>query len=192
MSNLVSKRLIVAMTGATGLLYGVRLLTLLKKNQSIEIHCIISKAARLTMKYEYEQSIQNIYAQADHVYSPTDIGASIASGSYRTDGMIILPASAKTLAEIANGLGENLIARAADVVLKERRRLLVCLRETPLNLIHINNMKQVTLAGGIIMPMVNAFYHHPKTIDNLIDEFVARALSVFDIVLPRMKEWQPK
>ena len=182
-------RVIIALSGATGIEYAVNMLKVLKEN-NIETHLIVSKPAEMTREYETEYRSQEIKSLADTVYSNADIGAKIASGSYPTDGMIIIPSSTKTLAEIAHGVGDSLIARAADVVLKERRKLIICLRETPFSLIHIENMKKATLAGAIIMPPVPAFYHKPQSIDDIIYDFVYRTLDVFGIHLNNMKQWQ--
>lgn len=184
-------RIIIAITGATGIQYAVTMLKILKAH-NIETHLIVSKPAELTRSYETGYSSKDIKSLATHVYNNADIGANIASGSYPTDGMIVIPASVKILAEIANGIGESLITRAADVVLKERRKLILCLRETPFNLIHIENMKQLTLAGGIIMPPVPAFYHKPITLDDIIADFVYRTLDVFGVSLPELKKWDGK
>ncbi len=184
-------RIIIAITGATGIQYAVTMLKVLKA-QNIETHLIVSKPAELTRSYETDYSSKDIKSLATHVYNNADIGANIASGSYPTDGMIVIPASVKILAEIANGIGESLITRAADVVLKERRKLILCLRETPFNLIHIENMKRLTLAGGIIMPPVPAFYHKPITLDDIIADFVYRTLDVFGVSLPELKKWDGK
>ena len=184
------KRIIIALSGATGIEYAAKMLTILQSIENIETHLIISKPAEMTREYETDYRSQDIKSLADIVYRNADIGAAIASGSYPTDGMIVIPASTKILAEIAHGIGESLITRAADVVLKERRKLILCLRETPFSLIHIENMKKATLAGAIIMPPVPAFYHKPKTIDDIIADFVYRTLDVFGITLPQLKKWQ--
>ena len=182
-------RIIIALSGATGIEYAVRMLKVLKAQQ-IETHLIVSKPAEMTREYETDYRSQDIKKLAHTCYANADIGAKIASGSYPSDGMIIIPSSTKTLAEIASGIGDSLIARAADVVLKERRKLIICLRETPFNLIHIDNMKKATLAGAIIMPPVPAFYHKPQTLDDIIDDFVYRTLDVFGLHLDNMKQWQ--
>ncbi|WP_116964530.1 UbiX family flavin prenyltransferase [Fastidiosibacter lacustris] len=182
-------KIIIAISGATGIEYAFKMLTVLK-SYHIETHLIVSKPAEMTREYETSYRSQDIKSLATYVYSNADIGAPLASGSYRTDGMLIIPASTKILAEVANGMGDSLITRAADVVLKERRKLILCLRETPFNLIHIENMKKATLAGAIIMPPVPAFYNHPQTLDDIISDFVYRTLDVFGLKLPEMKQWQ--
>lgn len=182
-------RIIIGISGATGIDYAVRVLKVLKEN-NIETHLIISKPAEMTRKHETNYQSQYIKSLSHTSYSNSDISAPLASGSYPTDGMIIIPASSKILGEIANGIGSSLITRSADVILKERRKLILCLRETPLNLIHIDNMKKATLAGAIIMPPVPAFYHKPESIDNIIDDFVYRTLDVFGLLLPQMKQWK--
>lgn len=182
-------RVIIGLSGATGIEYAVKMLNVLKAQQ-IETHLIISKPAEMTREYETNYRSQEIKALAHTSYSNANIGAKIASGSYPTDGMIIIPSSTKTLAEIANGVGDSLIPRAADVMLKERRKLIICLRETPFSLVHIENMKKATLGGAIIMPPVPAFYHKPQTLDDIIGDFVDRVLDVFGIFLPQMKQWQ--
>lgn len=182
------KRLIVGISGATGICYGIRLLEALKP-LPIETHLVVSKAGHLTRAYETDLSAAELKALAD-VYHPCgDISASIASGSFNTMGMIIIPCSMKTLAEIAHGLGQNLLARAADVVLKERRRLVVVPREAPLNQAHLQNMLSITQMGGIVFPPVPAFYQKPKTLEDIIDETVGRVLSFFDIDSGLIKPW---
>ncbi len=181
-------RIIIAISGATGVEYAVRMLKVLKAHD-IETHLVISKPAEMTRGFETNHSSKDIKELANFVHPNADIGASIASGSYPTDGMIIIPASMKILGEIANGIGDSLISRAADVVLKERRKLIMCIRETPLSLIHIENMKQATLAGAIMMPPVPAFYHRPKTLDEIIDDFVYRVLDVFGLSCAEMQQW---
>lgn len=185
------KRIIIGISGATGIIYAVKMLETLKQHE-IETHLIISKPGELTRAYESEYSSKNIQGLAEHTYSNNNISAAIASGSYPTDGMIIIPTSVKVLGEIANGIGDSLITRAADVVLKERRKLILCVRETPLNLIHIDNMKKASLAGAVIMPPVPAFYHRPETIDDIVSDFVYRTLDVFGLALPNLKQWQGK
>ncbi|MFZ9036171.1 MAG: UbiX family flavin prenyltransferase [Francisellaceae bacterium] len=185
------RRIIVGISGATGICYAERLLELLKQHD-IESHLVVSKPAELTRSYESKVTAKELKALASVVHNNADISASIASGSYPTDGIIVIPSSVKMLGDIANGIGDSLIARAADVVLKERRKLILCVRETPLNLIHIENMKRITLAGGIIMPPVPAFYHQPQTLDDIIDDFARRVLDVFGVTLQNNKQWKGK
>jgi 4-hydroxy-3-polyprenylbenzoate decarboxylase len=177
------KRLIIAMTGATGAIYGLRLLQVVRDVGTWETHLIISDAGALNLQHELQMKRREIAALADVSHDVDDIAASIASGAFRTEGMIIAPCSMKTLAAVAHGFADNLIARAADVTLKERRRLVVVPRETPLNLAHIRNMASVTEMGGIIFPPLPAFYGKEKTLAQLIDETVGRILRLFEIEL---------
>jgi 4-hydroxy-3-polyprenylbenzoate decarboxylase len=163
------QRLVIAITGATGAVYGVRLLHHLRPLAEIETHLVISDAAILTLHQETGLQRKEVEALADVVHKQNNIGASIASGSFQADGMVIAPCSMKTLAAVAHGLSDNLIARAADVMLKERRRLVLMVRETPFNLAHLRNMTAVTEMGGIIFPPLPSFYHQPKTIDEMVD-----------------------
>jgi flavin prenyltransferase len=173
------RRLIVAITGATGSVYGVRLLQTLRRLLGVESHLLISSAGWLNIQHELQLKKDDVHALADVVHSVRDVGASIASGSFATDGMIVAPCSMKTLASIAHGLSDNLIARAADVTLKERRRLVLLVRETPLNLAHLRNMTAVTEMGGIIFPPLPAFYNRPASIDEMVDDTIARVLDMF-------------
>lgn len=182
-------RIIIGITGSSGIIYGIRLLQLLKE-LAIETHLVVSKAGQLTRAYESELSAVELRALADVYHNCSDISASIASGSFKTLGMIIAPCSMNTLGEIAHGLSSNLLTRAADVVLKERRRLVLMPRETPLHLGHLNNMVQVTQMGGIIYPPVPAFYHRPQTIKELIDDTVGRVLDLFDLDCGLTKRWK--
>lgn len=173
------RRLIVAITGATGAIYGVRLLETLKQLGGVESHLLISSAGWLNVQHELNLTKNDVHPLADVVHSVRDVGASIASGSFATDGMIVAPCSMKTLASIAHGLADNLIARAADVTLKERRRLVLLVRETPLNLAHLRNMTAVTEMGGVVFPPLPAFYNKPASIDDLVNDTVARVLDMF-------------
>lgn len=175
------KRLIIGMTGATGAIYGIRLLEVLRELGGWETHFIISDAGVLNLHHELGMKRAQARALADVVHGIDDIGACIASGAFRTEGMIIAPCSMKTLAAVAHGFGDNLISRAADVILKERRRLVVVPRETPLNLAHIRNMAAVTEMGGIIFPPLPAFYGTAKSLPQLIDESVGRILGLVGI-----------
>jgi 4-hydroxy-3-polyprenylbenzoate decarboxylase len=183
------KRLIIGISGASGIIYGIRLLELLKPT-AIETHLVVSKAAELTRSTETSYNASYIRELADVCYQPNDIAASIASGSVKTMGMIVAPCSMHTLAEIAQALSSNLLTRAADVVLKERRRLVLLTRETPLNQAHLENMLKVTQMGGIIAPPVPAFYNSPQTVDDLINNTVGRVLDLFDIDLGILKRWK--
>ena len=173
-------RLIVGISGASGIIYGIRLLEALK-SKPIDTHLIISKASQLTRSLETGLSRADLSALADVVYPNQDIAAPIASGSFKTIGMVIAPCSMKTLGEIANGTGAGLIARAADVTLKERRRLIIMPRETPLHLVHLKNMVAISEMGGIVFPPVPAFYHKPETIDDLVNDHIGRVLDLLDI-----------
>jgi 4-hydroxy-3-polyprenylbenzoate decarboxylase len=183
---------IVAITGASGAVYGTTLLKRLKAIAKIETHLVISDAASKTLSHELELSPREVQKLADYTYSVHDIGATIASGSFKTIGMVIAPCSMRTLAAVAHGLCDNLISRSADVTLKERRKLLLLTRETPLNLAHIRNMASVTEMGGIIFPPVPAFYNHPKTIDNIVEQTIGRVLQLFGIVDENQITWDGK
>ncbi|KTD03899.1 UbiX family flavin prenyltransferase [Legionella feeleii] len=182
-------RLIIGISGSSGIIYGIRLLQVLK-NFPIETHLIVSKAAQLTRACETSLTMEELKNLADIYHPANDISASIASGSYKTKGMIIAPCSMKTLGEIAHGITGTLLTRAADVVLKERRRLVLMPRETPLHLGHLQNMVTITQMGGIICPPVPAFYTQPQTIDDLINHTVGRILDLFDIDSGLVKRWQ--
>jgi 4-hydroxy-3-polyprenylbenzoate decarboxylase len=183
------KRLIVAITGASGARYGVRLLELLGATEGIETHLMISDAAALNLHHELDVKRKDIEALAHHVHSVRDIGACVASGSFRADGMVIAPCSMKTLAAVAHGMCDNLITRAADVTLKERRRLVLLVRETPFNLAHLRNMTAVTEMGGIIFPPLPALYQRPKTIDEMIDHTVGRVMEMLGLEQSLAPEW---
>jgi 4-hydroxy-3-polyprenylbenzoate decarboxylase len=176
----MKRRLIVGISGATGIIYGIRLLEALRE-ASVETHLIVSKAAEVTRTYETDLSSQDLRNLADISYPIGDIGAPIASGSFRTMGMIIAPCSIKTMSELANGITSNLLTRAGDVVLKERRRLVLLLRESPLTTIHLRNMLALSESGAVIAPPVPAFYALPKTIDEVVRHTVGRVLDLFDI-----------
>lgn len=183
-------RLVIAITGATGAVYGVRLLQLLQPLESVETHVVISDSGALTLQQEMQLKRREVENMADVVHSVRDIGASIASGSFQSAGMIIAPCSMRTLAAVAHGFSDNLVTRAADVVLKERRRLLLMVRETPFNLAHLRNMTAVTEMGGIIFPPMPAFYQHPQSIAEMVDHSVSRVLDMFGIALPDTPRWQ--
>lgn len=175
------KRLIIAMTGATGAVYGVRMLQVLQAQAEWESHLVVSSSGLVNLKHEMDIARAELYALADVVHGIDDIAASIASGSFKTEGMIIAPCSMKTLAAVAHGFGDNLISRGADVVLKERRRLVVMPRETPLHLGHIRNMAAVTEMGGIVFPPMPVFYHKTNTIEAMVNETVGRVLDMFGV-----------
>ena len=185
----VPRRLIVAITGATGSIYGVRLLETLRRLGGVETHLLISSAGWLNIQHELDLDRTTVHALADVVHNVRDVGASIASGSFATDGMIVAPCSMKTLASIALGLSDNLITRAADVVLKERRRLVLMVRETPFNLAHLRNMTSVTEMGGVIFPPLPAFYHRPASIDEMVDQTVDRVIDMFALGSPIAAAW---
>jgi flavin prenyltransferase len=175
------KRLIIAMTGATGAIYGLRMLQVLQAQEAWETHLIISAAGVVNLQHELDMKRADLVKLADVTHGINDIAASIASGGFKTEGMIIAPCSMKTLAAVAHGFGDNLIARAADVVLKERRRLVVMPRETPLNLVHIRNMASVTEMGGIIFPPMPAFYSKSDSMLAMVNETVGRVLDMFGV-----------
>ncbi len=186
-----AKRLLIGISGASGAVYGIRLLDLLKTS-GIETHLIVSRAARMTLSYETEMSIAEVEALATVTYSEQDVGAACSSGSFKTLGMIVAPCSIKTMAEIAGGATSNLVSRAADVCLKERRRLVLMLRETPLHLGHIRSMAAVTEAGAIVYPPVPAFYARPQSIEDMIDHTLGRVLNLFEIDLGTVRRWSGK
>lgn len=182
------RRLIVAVSGASGAIYAYRLLELLQGSE-IETHLIVSHVGRMTIAYETDRSLSDLKALATVTYSHQDLGAACSSGSFKTLGMIIAPCSIKTMSEIATGVTSNLISRAADVCLKERRRLVLLLRETPLHLGHIRSMATVTEAGAIIYPPVPAFYARPQSLDEMIAHTLGRVLDLFDIDLGTVRRW---
>jgi 4-hydroxy-3-polyprenylbenzoate decarboxylase len=186
------KRLIVAISGASGVIYGIRLLQVLQDVAEIETHLVMSNAAKRTILFETDYAIDTVEALADQVHSFGDIAAAISSGSYQTIGMVVIPCSMKTLSGIAHIYSDNLILRAADVVLKDRRKLVLVLRETPLHLGHIRLMAQATEMGAIMMPPMPAFYHRPQTVDDLINQTVNRVLDLLEIELAEdlFRRWQ--
>lgn len=181
-------RIIIGISGSSGIIYGIRLLEVLK-SMSIETHLVVTKAGQLTRAYETNMSAAELKGLADVYHPYTDITASIASGSFKTMGMIVAPCSMKSLGEIAHGIAGNLLTRAADVVLKERRRLVLMPRESPLHLGHLQNMVQVTQMGGIICPPMPAFYHKPKSVLELVNESVGRVLDLFDLETGLVRRW---
>jgi 4-hydroxy-3-polyprenylbenzoate decarboxylase len=184
------KRLIVALTGASGVIYGIRTLEILRGLPEIETHLVLSPSAARTIAEETDYSIDQVRALGDEVYSHKDIGAAIASGSFRTEGMLVAPCSVKTLSGIANCFDEELVVRAADVCLKERRRVVLLFRETPLHAGHIELMAQATRNGAIVMPPVPGFYHRPQKLDDIVTQSVGRALDLFGIDARVVKRWQ--
>jgi len=183
-------QLIIGMSGASGLIYGIRLLEVLQQQPAIETHLVLSGSAKLNIGIETTWSVADVKAMADHVHAYNDIAASIASGSFRTDGMIIAPCSIKTVSGIANSYADNLMVRAADVVLKERRRLVLVPRETPLHTGHCKLFYEVSQLGAILAPPVPAFYTNPKTIDDLVNHHVGRLLDLFDLDPGLVSRWQ--
>ena len=183
------RRIVVGITGATGAVYGVRLLARLQGVPGVETHLVVSDAANLTLHQEVGMQRREVEALAHVVHKNREIGASIASGSFQTDGMVIAPCSMKTLAAVAHGLADNLVARAADVILKERRRLVLMVRETPLNLAHLRNMTAVTEMGGIIFPPLPSFYHRPASIDEMVDHTLDRVLDLLGIENVAAPRW---
>ena len=183
------KRLVVAITGASGALYGVRLLEALRSLDDVETHLMISDAGVLSMHHELDLKRKDVEALADVVHNARDVGACIASGSFQSEGMVIAPCSMKTLASVAHGLSDNLISRAADVMLKERRRCVLMVRETPFNLAHLRNMTAVTEMGGIIFPPLPALYQRPESIVEMVDHTVARVLDLFQISHALAPRW---
>jgi len=181
-------RLIVGISGASGVIYGIRMLEALSK-LPVESHLVMSTPAEMTIAYETDMKSADVKALADVVYPIADIGASISSGSFRTMGMVVAPCTIRSLSEIAGGVTSSLLSRAADVVLKERRRLVLLLRETPLHLGHLRTMTQATEMGAVVMPPVPAFYNNPKTVDDVVTQTVGRALDLFDIDTGLVKRW---
>ena len=183
------RRIVVAITGATGAVYGVRLLQHLHAIDGIETHLVVSDAAALTLQAEVGMQRRDVEALAHVVHKNRESGATIASGSFQSDGMVIAPCSMKTLAAVALGLSDNLIARAADVVLKERRRLVLMVRETPFNLAHLRNMTSVTEMGGIVFPPLPSFYQQPASIAEMVDHTVARVIDLLGIENTLAPRW---
>jgi 4-hydroxy-3-polyprenylbenzoate decarboxylase len=182
-------RLIVAITGASGAVFGVRTLQVLRERPDVETHLILTRGARATIGYELDLTVPEIQALADVVHPETNLGASISSGSFHTLGMIVAPCSIKALSGIANSYSDNLVIRAADVVLKERRRLVLLVRETPLHAGHLRLMQEATASGAVVMPPVPAFYHRPTTIEALVDQTVGRALDLFGLDSGHVRRW---
>lgn len=182
------KRIIVAITGASGAMYGIRALQLLRAT-GVETHAIVTSSAQRTIAHETAYSATSVKALADHVHNPRDIGAALSSGSFVTAGMLVAPCSIKTLSGIANSYTDELVVRAADVCLKERRRVVLMLRETPLHAGHIDLMARATASGAIIMPPVPAFYTLPRTVDEIVDQTVSRALELLGINVEGIKRW---
>jgi 4-hydroxy-3-polyprenylbenzoate decarboxylase len=183
------QRMIVGISGASGVVYGVRMLEVLRA-AGVETHLVMSKAAELTLVYEMDMKPKDVRALASHFHAQADIGASISSGSFQTMGMVIVPCSVRSMSEIAAGTTGSLLSRAADVVLKERRRLVLAFRETPIHAGHLRTMTQLTEMGAIIAPIVPAFYNRPKTLDDVINHTVGRLLDLFDLETKLVKRWK--
>lgn len=183
------KRLIVGISGATGAIYGVRMLEILAKIEDIETHLVLTKAGRMTIQVETPFAVKDVEAMANVVHDINNVGASISSGSFRTEGMVIAPCSMKSMGGIAHSLGGDLLVRAADVVLKERKKLVLVVRETPLHLGHLEAMATLTRMGAMIFPPVPAFYHRPKTLNDVINQTVTRILDQFDIDVELFQRW---
>jgi 4-hydroxy-3-polyprenylbenzoate decarboxylase len=184
------KRFVVAITGATGAVYAVRLLQWLQQRGDVETHLLVSPAGWMNVEQELEMRRAEVESLASVVHNVRDVGASIASGSFRTDAMVVVPCSMRTLAAIAHGFADNLITRAADVTLKERRRLLLVVRETPFNLAHLRNMVSVTEMGAIVFPPLPAFYHRPASLDEAIDHTVGRIAELMGVAQDLSPSWQ--
>lgn len=184
------KRLVIGMSGASGLIYGIRLLEILQQIQEVETHLIMSSSAALNITLETDWQVNDVKALADHVHSNKDLAASISSGSFRTDGMIVAPCSMKTLSGIVNSYADNLLVRAADVMLKEQRRLVLMPRETPLHTGHCELLLKASKFGAIIAPPMPALYNKPRTIDDLINHSVGRVLDLFAIESGLVRRWQ--
>jgi 4-hydroxy-3-polyprenylbenzoate decarboxylase len=183
------KRIIVAISGASGAVYGVRLLQLLRELANVQTHLTVSDAGLLNLQQELDMNRAQVEVLADVVHPVHDVGAAIASGSFQCDGMVVAPCSMRTLAAVAHGLSDNLMTRAADVMLKERRRLILMVRETPLNLAHLRNMTSVTEMGGIIFPPVPSFYHQPQTLADMVDHTVSRVVDLLGLPQPHAPRW---
>jgi flavin prenyltransferase len=183
------RRMVVGISGASGIVYGIRTLEFLRR-AGIETHLVMSRAAEMTLVYETDLKPKDVRALADHSHAMPNVGASISSGSFRTMGMIIVPCSVRTMSEIASGVTASLMSRAADVVLKERRRLVLAFRETPLHAGHLRTMLQLSEMGAIVAPVVPAFYARPKTLDDVIDHTVGRLLDLFDLDIGVVKRWK--
>lgn len=189
MVEVAPKRIVVAISGASGAVYGVRLLQVLRDLTGVQTHLTVSEAGWLNLQQELDLPRNEVEALVDKVYPVHDVGAALASGSFQCDGMVIAPCSMRTLAAVAHGLSDNLITRAADVMLKERRRLVLMVRETPLNLAHLRNMTSVTEMGGIIFPPLPAFYHKPQSIAEMVDHTVSRVVDLLGLPQAHSQRW---
>jgi 4-hydroxy-3-polyprenylbenzoate decarboxylase len=185
----MTKRIVVGISGASGIVYGVRALQLLR-DCGVQTHLVMSKSAELTLHHEMDMSLADIHSLASEVHSIKNVGASIASGSFRTAGMLVAPCSVRTMSEIATGVTSTLLTRAADVVLKERRRLVLMVRETPLHTGHLRTMTQLSEMGAVLAPPVPAFYTKPETLDDIVTQSIGRVLDLFDLELEQVQRWQ--
>jgi 4-hydroxy-3-polyprenylbenzoate decarboxylase len=185
----MTKKLIVGMSGATGAILGVRLLEVLA-DSAVETHLVVSKWAQQTLEHETDRTLDDLRALADRSYAPGEMGAAISSGSFRTDGMVVIPCSMRTVSAISSGSGDNLVHRAADVVLKERRKLVLVARESPLNDIHLENLLKLSRMGVTVLPPMVAFYNQPKSVDDVVDHIVMRVLDQFDIPNDLAPRWR--
>lgn len=183
-------RIVIGISGSTGAIYGVRTLEVLRSDPNIETHLVVSDSAKQTIEYETGYRVADVLAMASVVHEHRDVGASISSGSFPVVGMIVAPCSIKTLSSVANAFNDNLLSRAADVQLKERRKLVMIVRETPLNRTHLRLMLEVTDAGGVILPPVPSFYHLPKTVDDIVNQTVQKALDQFGLEKNLFKRWR--
>ncbi len=183
-----TQRIVVGISGASGVIYGVRLLQILRE-MPVETHLVMSKSAEVTLAYETDMKVAQVRALADHSHNIGDMAASLSSGSFKTLGMIVAPCSVRSVAEMASGVTTSLLTRAADVILKERRRLVLMVRETPLHLGHLRNLAALTEMGAIIAPPVPAFYNRPKTLEDVIDHNLGRVLDLFDLDTGAVKRW---
>ena len=188
MTDVTPDRLVVGISGASGVIYAMRALEALRQ-LGVESHVVASKAAEMTLSYELNEKPSVLREKADYLYKQADVGASIASGSFKTRGMLIAPCSVRTMSEIATGVTSSLLTRAADVVLKERRRLVLMVRETPFHLGHLRTMTQLTEMGAVILPPLPAFYAHPKSVDDIVNQSVGRALDLFGLDWDATKRW---
>ncbi|MFO0389525.1 MAG: UbiX family flavin prenyltransferase [Alphaproteobacteria bacterium] len=186
---MTKKRLIVGISGASGAIYGIEMLKALRE-AGVESHLVVSKTAQITIAHETEYTLPQVHAMADYFYSPQDLAAAISSGSFKTEGMVVAPCSMRSLAEIATANTSSLLSRAADVVLKERRKLVLMVRETPLTNAHLKNMLSVSEMGGIIAPPVPAYYNKPQSIQDIVGHTVGRILDIFDISHTLVKRWE--
>ncbi len=187
---IMKKRLVVALSGASGVPLAIDLLQILSNNMDWEVHLVVSSGFQQTLQVETDLSLKDLHQMATKVYDNTDIGASIASGTFKVDGMVIIPCSMKTLAGIATGYSENLILRAADVAIKERRKLILVARESPLSPVHLKNMLFLSQLGVVIMPPMLTYYNHPEGIPQMTRHIVGKVLNEFDIETPDFRRWE--